>query len=843
MNLAFYTRYAFRALLRDGQRTLLAILCIAFGVMSLVALQLLSKMIHDSVVTDPRASLGGDLLFGMEREGRLPLTSQQLSDVENMKATGVFEAYTLEARGMGRYLKMPGTGRIDILTGGSLGVDPSTYPLLGQIHLREPAGGRFSDIIGKPLDTVVTSDLADKYNLKIGSTFLLLGNPSSSPKELRVGGIADQVPGSGGDTIYYSLQTASRLNGLPMPANFVAATLVQGTTGGRTRVAEQLSSSGWSVLTADDVAKDGANVANLFGFMLKGAGILGLFVGGIGVANTLQVLLARRTLEIATLKTLGYKRRDLLFLFGIETALLGIVGGFIGVLVALGLSFGLMTLFSRIGATLLTYNADPLIIAEGVLIGVVTAVIFGLYTIVRASSVRPATLLRDLPATRSWSVRVSGFALLLVLLVVVTAISVLIMGSVADGVYVIAGALGGLLALTLAFGGTLLAALSIPTRGFALVTMARRNLKRQPMRAIFALIALFAGVLAIGLAASVILNAKDRLASRFTSADGYNVTIYGVQADTRAIETQLKAQGISDFHSSVRLPVQVQTAAGAPIPGLSYLDGRAPADAAWDNKVIGGSFDATAGSVLLPAGVLEQGPKSDTPPIALKIGDLLTATTATGEKSMLRISGFYQAQESAKDNPPQGIIVGRDTVAALGSAGTSVIYVGHLPIGNLDSGTAALGQALPQTSVVSQNELNNARNKIFEGLFTFAIGMASLALLAGAILIANAVGLAMVERRREMGILKAVGFTGARVLGTLLIENALLGFIGGVLGMIGVGVAIIVINKLAPQAMLSLDPVLAFVMIAVAIALALISTTLVAWQPTRVRPLEVLRNE
>jgi signal transduction histidine kinase len=39
------------------------------------------------------------------------------------------------------------------------------------------------------------------------------------------------------------------------------------------------------------------------------------------------VVLARRRLEVATLKTLGYRRRDLLALFGIETGLLGIVGG------------------------------------------------------------------------------------------------------------------------------------------------------------------------------------------------------------------------------------------------------------------------------------------------------------------------------------------------------------------------------------------------------------------------------------------------------------------------------------------------------------------------------------
>jgi putative ABC transport system permease protein len=123
------------------------------------------------------------------------------------------------------------------------------------------------------------------------------------------------------------------------------------------------------------------------------------------------------------------------------------------------------------------------------------------------------------------------------------------------------------------------------------------------------------------------------------------------------------------------------------------------------------------------------------------------------------------------------------------------------------------------------------------------VGLAGLALVAGAILIANAVGLAMVERRREMGILKAVGFTSRRVLGTLLIENALLGLVAGVLGMVGVGLAMVWINAQQPQAFLSLDGLLAVVMVGVSVALALLSASLVAWHPTHVRPLEVLRNE
>lgn len=77
-----------------------------------------------------------------------------------------------------------------------------------------------------------------------------------------------------------------------------------------------------------------------------------------------------------------------------------------------------------------------------------------------------------------------------------------------------------------------------------------------------------------------------------------------------------------------------------------------------------------------------------------------------------------------------------------------------------------------------------------------------MALVAGGVLIANSVGLAMLDRRREMGIFKAIGYTSARILTGMAIEYALLGLVAGIAGM-----------------------------------------GAVAWRPTHARPLDVLRQE
>src|SRR4029077_2968933 len=124
---------------------------------------------------------------------------------------------------------------------------------------------------------------------------------------------------------------------------------------------------------------------------------------------TMQVLMARRKLEIATLKTLGYERRHLVLLFGLETGMLGLAGGLAGAAMGTGLAVWLRTLLGRMGPILLGPAVDVRVLAGGVAVGGPTAGIFGRQAIARASAVRPSTLLRDLPTPIVW--RENGRAL------------------------------------------------------------------------------------------------------------------------------------------------------------------------------------------------------------------------------------------------------------------------------------------------------------------------------------------------------------------------------------------------------------------------------------------------
>ena len=85
-----------------------------------------------------------------------------------------------------------------------------------------------------------------------------------------------------------------------------------------------------SVTTTQDTLQQSKNSVQNIRYFMQVAGLLALLIGGIGIINTMQVVLRRRHMEIAMLKTVGYQRHDLVNLFGLEASILGFIGGIVG---------------------------------------------------------------------------------------------------------------------------------------------------------------------------------------------------------------------------------------------------------------------------------------------------------------------------------------------------------------------------------------------------------------------------------------------------------------------------------------------------------------------------------
>ena len=139
--------------------------------------------------------------------------------------------------------------------------------------------------------------------------------------------------------------------------------------------------------------------------------------------------------------------------------------------------------------------------------------------------------------------------------------------------------------------------------------------------------------------------------------------------------------------------------------------------------------------------------------------------------------------------------------------------------------------------------LNDLINRIIDQFTSFPILVATLALFTGGVVIANSVALSTLERRREIGIMKAVGLQRERVLGMLLLEYGLMGFIGG---LIGVGIGAVMLFMLftvgfgGEQGPASLG---ALSLMGLCVVIALFAAVLTAWGASGEKPLNVLRYE
>jgi ABC-type antimicrobial peptide transport system permease subunit len=660
----------------------------------------------------------------------------------------------------------------------------------------------------------------------------------------------------------------------------------------------------------------------------------------------MQVLLARRRVEIAMLKTTGYQRRDLFLLFGLEAALLGLLGGIIGALAGIGVSAAIRVLFERAFRLILTFRVDPTIVIGGVAVGLATALIFGLLPIVQAASVRPTVVLRELPEGRNWRTVLGQIGLIALLSVLFAGLASLIIGSVQWGVVAVYGTFVALGLLSLGFGLIvyLIGRLPVPERysirylllvtvgvavsvaltlvpdlrgvgilllvatlaGYVVVLaprewkistkMAFRNLGRARGRTTTTLLALFIGVFAVGVVLVLGQGVREQINGFITNQIRYNVIALAPRTEADAINRALDGIG-GDIRARqtvevapLTAPLDVNGTALAQIIGPDDPNRRGPPNTIFIRYLSGfQGYDLAKGQTpqvgTIPEevdvsayrepgreGPLEGAELADLKaryagrslnasdagtdnvivdgalrgdPTKLKVGDKFTQTNQlTGQRRTYTIVGFYSATGSGVSinlnlSPVLGSL---ETVRAIGGPGVQSVWYLQVDTGRTGAVTDQLTAAVPRAQVVNFTDLVAQVGQVLDNLLLMLTAIASLSLFAGIVIIANAVALAMLERRRELGIMKSVGYTSGRVLGVVLIENGLIGGLGGLLGMLLVALATFAFNRFAGLS-IGVSVVTTLGLIGLVAVVAMLVATLVAWGTTRVRPLEVLRYE
>ena len=901
--LGMYWTYATRSLLRGGQRSLLAIFCVAVGVMAIVALQLVSNAINTGLTGNVRALNGGDLAI---TSANTPLTASQITYFGSLKAQGAITAYSAVVAASGQ-TKTAGGWRFFQITA----VNPANFPLEGAPVFAQPGNGSLSALLHRR-NVVITTTLAQTLNLTVGQSFRLYAQ-DGRVANVTIAGIVKDTGLFRGSVLVISASDYAALPGVTSALTYTAiyADVPGHTDANASSAAHQIQGQfplAAITTTKQALAGNQAQVQDVT-YFLQIVGLLALLIGGVGIVNTVQVLLRRRRVEIAMLKTTGYQQYDLFALFGLETGLIGLAGGVVGALVGVGVSFLVNQLMQATLQIALPTIIDWRTVAEGVLIGFAVALIFGLLPMAQASQVRPQMVLRDLHEGASWRSRLLTGGLVALVLVLFfllalgilrnTGITALAVGGTGAFLVLLSLILGGVVALisrfpvvesfhwwyalilvvalatsvalTLfvpAFGVVVALVALLPLAWKATVKMALRNIGRQKARTVTTLIALYIGVFAVGLILVFGQNITDSLNSFLAGSNGVNAEILASHNDKAIVERKLaQASGVKRLNESPIMQavpvaingqpigafVQHATAGGSFTGGdvagvVNGVQGYALAQGAVPNNqdipIVVGSHDAHAGRNLTAAdagtlnALLPQ--KASLAPDNLKLGATITLVSQAHKTPItLTVVGFYNTALPQLEP----LLVDSSVVNTLSANAPQYGFTMHLDPKTADTTLATIQNAAPGIVTFSLADFVDQYAQLLNSLIQVLIAVTSLAMLASVIIIANAVALAMLERRRELGILKSVGYTSRSVLSEVLIENGVVAFIGALLAMLVVAGVAAALGRFAFNLPITIPLPTTLGVVAATVGICMLVAALVAWRATRVRPVEVLRYE
>src|SRR5712692_6064500 len=295
MKSSMYFNYTARSLLRGGQRTILAIFCIAVGVMAVVSLQLVGLMLRDSLTANVRETNGGDIAVSTPGT---PLKPGNLAFFDQLKSAGTISNYTAMINASGGLT----SAATSIQTFSVNAVDPDAYPLVSQPTFVEPDHATLADLLTND-QVIVTQSFLDRYQKQPGDTFQMYIKTSLGAGEKLSVKIAGVVANSGMFVQAGNLVLISKRDYLATaPAALESYSRVVVTTADQAHTDAALKAITAQFPLANsqtiaDVLKSVQSTTDLANKFLEIAGLLALLIGGVGIVNTMQVLLSRRKTE------------------------------------------------------------------------------------------------------------------------------------------------------------------------------------------------------------------------------------------------------------------------------------------------------------------------------------------------------------------------------------------------------------------------------------------------------------------------------------------------------------------------------------------------------------------
>ena len=600
-----------------------------------------------------------------------------------------------------------------------------------------------------------------------------------------------------------------------------------------------------------DARKVGAG-GTIITYLLLAFGGIALFVGAFVIFNTISITVSQRTRELATLRTLGASRRQVRRSVLVESGVIGATASAVGLVCGLGLAKGLNALFRALGIDLpqagTVFAARTVIVS--LLVGTIVTVLAGLFPAIRATRVPAISAVREgavPPRSRraSWRPYIAG------------AVTLLGVALVADGLFGSSGtgAVLGLLGLgtLLVFSGVALvssylvrplaAIVGQPARRLAGTPgrLAAANAVRNTGRTAATAAALMVGIALVAFVATLGAGLRNSVSDALNKQVTADYVVSPSSSGSTSFPT-LEAKAL------VGLP-GVREATGIRSDRARAF-GSSTGIAAIDPKAFGAvyHFQWKQGSnAALPN--LGNGALVDSDFAKkhhLEVGSPLTIETPLGNIVPLDVKATYHAPQA---EPLLPSIVVSQAVFDRNFPQPQDDYVFVDVRGGATTGTTArLQHALSSYADTTVRPraawVSTQGKKVNQTLDLFYVLLA-LSVIVSVFGMINTLVLAVFERTRELGMLRAIGMTRRQMRRMIRHESVITALIGAALGLpLGVLLAALVTRGMASLGVgfhLPLVQLISFAWIAVVAGIG--AAVLPARRAARLNVLEALQYE
>ena len=509
--------------------------------------------------------------------------------------------------------------------------------------------------------------------------------------------------------------------------------------------------------------------------------LIALFVAVFLIFNTFSMLVAQRTRELALLRAVGATRAQVRRSVLAEATVLGLLAAVLGVLGGVVVSQGLRLLLKGFGADLPSgpLVIEPRTILISLVVGVIVTLVSAYLPARRAAIVPPVAAMRDeisLPV-RSLRIRTVLGVVLLVLAVLLARRGLALPddGTRASQLVGLSAfcALVAVIALAPMLGRGVLRVLGAPFSRSAIGRLATENGRRNPRRT-----AATASALAIGLALMTAIgviaaSTKASVASVIDTTIGADYVVFGAkfQPFTPDVYDALKdTPGTATVTYVRQVPMKVDTKTSV-LTGVQTDKIGSVVDLQMQQ---GSIADVGLGDALVDDGTAKD--------LHLTVGQTVDATFVNG-KSKLTLVGVYKAA-----GPFTGWISSIDTLMSIGARELdTAVYVKVAPGADTAAVRAELDKRLaayPTVKLQDQASLKEQINTQFDRVFGFIYALLALAVIVAFLGIINTLALSVHERRREVGLLRAVGTSRPQVRRMVVLEAVLISLFGAALGVV-----------------------------------------------------------